>query len=75
MTEYIPAKVAQVVPAHYQIIDDRQCFCRLILGDAVYNAGQHVGAGNPQGLLDVFGLDLVAGKTDDLIESRLGVAH
>ena len=37
--------------------------------------GEDRGAGNAQGLLNVLSLDLIAGKTDDLIESALRVAH
>src|SRR5258706_2375627 len=75
MTEHIAAKVPQVMTTHYQIVDDREGFSRLILSYPVDYTGQHIGAGNSQGLLDVLSLNLIARKTDDLIEGGLGVAH
>src|SRR5258707_14447659 len=75
MTEHIATKVPQVMTTHYQIVDDCEGFSRLILSYPVDYTGQHIGAGNSQGLLDVLSLNLIARKTDDLIEGGLGVAH
>ena len=75
MGQQIAAEVSQVVTAHHYIVDDRERLGRLVLGDAFDDADQNVGAGHAQGQLDVVFLDLRAGITDYLIESRLRVAH
>ena len=69
MTEHVATKVAQVVSAHHQIVDDRQGLCRFILGDAADNSRQHIGAGDTQCLLDIFRFDFFTGETYHLIET------
>ena len=75
MAEHVATEIAQVVPAHYEIVDDRQSVRRLVLSNAVHHPRQHVGAGDAQSFLDIFGFDFLAGKTNHLIESRLRIAH
>ena len=47
----------------------------LICGDRCDDAGQHFGAGEAERDRHVFDFDLLAGKTDHLVEIRLRVAH
>ena len=75
MAEHVATEIAQVVPAHYEIVDDRQSVRRLVLSNAVHHSSQHVGAGDAQGFFDIFGFDFLAGEADHLIESRLRIAH
>jgi hypothetical protein len=63
------------VPAHHDIVDNRQCFGRIVFGDAFHHSRKHIGAGESQSLLDIFSDNLLAGETDYLIESRLRVTH
>ena len=69
MTEHVATKVAQVVSAHHQIVDDRQGLCRFILGDAADDSRQHIRAGDTECLLHIFSFDGFTGETDHLIES------
>ena len=69
MTEHVATKVAQVVSAHHQIVDNRQRLCRFILGDAADDSRQHIRAGDTERLLDVFRFYFFTRETDHLIES------
>ena len=73
--QQIAAEVSQVVTAHHHIVNYRERFSGLVLGNAFDYADQNVGAGHAQGQLDVVFRDLRAGITDYLIEGRLRVAH
>ena len=44
MRQQIAAEVAQVVPAHHEIIHDRESFLCIAFGDAVHDAREHLNA-------------------------------
>ena len=75
MRQHVAQKVAQVVAAHHDIIDNRERFRGIVFRNAFHDAREDVCTGQAQGFLDIFSTDFRAGETNHLIESRLRVAH
>jgi hypothetical protein len=75
MRQQVPTEASEVVSAHYDVINHGNRIGGSVLRYRVHDPTENIGSSDTQRCLDVFFFDLVAGKTDHLIERGLSVAH